>query len=620
MTAELLVHNIAAHWMQACVVAVAAWLGVTVLRLRDCGLLLKYWLAVLFLLLLAPWIQPWQPVVATPANGAPALAGMAGKIADGAGVPVAGSVIALPAERGSVDPWAWVLGLLAAGVLVRLAWLGLGLARLRGLARAAHRVAPPDSARGLPRFPTSAAFVQRPDVGMPCSFGLFRPTVVLPAVFDRLEPEFQRGIVCHELLHLERRDFVAAVVEEVVAAFLWFHPWVWLIRRRIRLHREQVVDAAVVRRTGDRRAYVRCLLALAGHPRALPLAAPMLRSTELRARTDALFEKEATMSERRSTALAIGMGAALGAAVWAAGATVPLRAAAPGSGASVLARTVAALVAEAQRDDSSFEAASVSESAPGRGMRFRAGPDGRLQIRGHHLRWLVARAHGVDFRRVLEGPDWSDGPRFDIEATLPGARPVDESSLQAMLRNLLADRFALRVRVEEREMPHYALVLANPGGELGDGIRPSTTDCDAWRAGLEREGPPTAPFPAGTHCSMRFTLRNGSMSMDLGARTMAELATVLQAPAAGVVKDETGLAGRFDIGLEFLEFGRFFPDSSEAGRAVADAVAALASRSGLAEGLSVFEAVEQQLGLRLESRQGPVRMIVVEHAERPSPN
>ena len=611
MTAELLAHNIAAHWMQACVVAVAAWLGVTVLGLRDCGLLLKYWLAVLFLLLLAPWIQPWQPVVATSAHGAPALAGMEGEITGGAGVSVAGSVVADPADRWSVDPWAWVLGLLAAGVLVRLAWLGLGLARLRGLGRAAHRVAPPESARGFPGFPMSAAFVQRPDVGMPCSFGLFRPTVVLPAAFDRLEPEFQRGIVCHELLHLERRDFAAAVVEEVVAAFLWFHPWVWLIRRRIRLHREQVVDAAVVRRTGDRRAYVRCLLALAGHPRALPLAAPMLRSTELRARTDALFEKETTMSERRSTALAIGMCAALGAAVWTAGATVPLRAAAPGSGASVLARTVAALVAEAQGGDSSFEEASVSESAPGQGMRFRAGPDGRLQIRGHHLRWLVAKAHGVDFRRVLEGPDWSDGPRYDIEATLPGAQPVDESRLQAMLRNLLADRFALRARIEERETPHYALVLANPGGGLGDGIRPSTTDCDAWRARMEREGPPTAWVPTGPHCRLHFSLGSSRlMKLDLGARTMAELATVLQLEAGRLVQDETGLTGRFDIGLEF-----FTADSSTF-RLSRDSPPPPVP----ADGPSVFEALEQQLGLRLESRRGPVRMIVVEHAERPSPN
>ena len=328
MTAELLAQNVVAHWMQAAGVAGAAWLGVSVLRLREPGFLLKYWQAVLLVLLLAPWVQPWQPAAATPAPGL-SLLEPERESAGVAGASAAESVVALPAERWSIDPWTWVLGLLAAVAVFRLARLGLGLVQLGRLARSADRVAPPAPARELlARFPTPAAFIQPPDVRMPCSFGLFRPTVVLPAAFDRLEPAFQRGVVCHELLHLERRDFAAAVAEEMAAALLWFHPWAWLIRRRIRLHREQVVDAAVVRRTGDRRAYVRCLIALAGHPRALPLAAPMLRPTELRARADALFEQDGTMSKRASAALAVGLGAALTAAVWTAAATVPLSAAA----------------------------------------------------------------------------------------------------------------------------------------------------------------------------------------------------------------------------------------------------------------------------------------------------
>ena len=329
MTAELLAQNVVAHWMQAAGVAGAAWLGVAVLRLREPGFLLRYWQAVLLVLLLAPWVQPWQPASAIPAYGLP-LVEPVRESAGVAGASIAESVVALPADRWSVDPWTWVLGFLAAVAVFRLARLGLGLVRLGRLARSADRVAPSAPARELlARFRTSAAFIRHPDVRMPCSFGLFRPTVVLPAAFDRLEPAFQRGIVCHELLHLERRDFAAAVAEEAAAALLWFHPWAWLIRGRIRLHREQVVDAAVVRRTGDRRAYVRCLVALAGHPRALPLAAPMLRPTELRARADALFEKDETMSGRVAVALAIGLGAALGAAVWTAAATVPLSAAAP---------------------------------------------------------------------------------------------------------------------------------------------------------------------------------------------------------------------------------------------------------------------------------------------------
>ena len=329
MTAELLAHNVAAHWIQAGAVAGAAWLGVAVVRLRGSDFLLRYWQAVILLLLLTPWVQPRHPVAKAPAGELPPPANLESSLAGVADISVAGSIIALPAERWSVDPWTWILGIAAAGVAVRLAWVGLGLVRLGRLARSAHRVTPPEPAREfLTQFGLSAAFVQPPDVRMPCSFGLLRPTVVLPAAFDRLEPGYRRAIVCHELLHLERRDFVGTLVEEVVSAVLWFHPWVWLIRQRIRLHREQAVDAAVVRCTGDRRAYVRCLVALAGHPRALGLAAPMLRSSELRARADALFEKEGTMSKRRSAMLAMGLCAVLGMTMWAAAATVPLGAAA----------------------------------------------------------------------------------------------------------------------------------------------------------------------------------------------------------------------------------------------------------------------------------------------------
>ena len=331
MTADLLAHNVVAHWLQAGALAGVAGLGVAVLRLRRPGFLLRYWQAVLLLLLVAPWIQPWQPVAAAPAADLTPISGMVQAVDGGDRVSVAGRVIALPAARWRVDPWTWVLGLLAAGVIVRVGWIGLGLLRLARLVRAADRIAPPAVARDLlARFRVSAAFVQHPEVRMPCSFGLLRPTVMLPAAFDRLEPAFQRAIICHELLHVERRDFARVVVEDVAAALLWFHPWVWLLRRRIRLHREQVVDAEVVRRTDDRRAYVRCLVEVAGHPLTLRLASPMLRSTELRTRTDALFEEEGTMSTRRSAVVATGLCVALGATVWMAAATVPLGAAAPG--------------------------------------------------------------------------------------------------------------------------------------------------------------------------------------------------------------------------------------------------------------------------------------------------
>ena len=169
-----------------------------------------------------------------------------------------------------------------------------------------------------------------------------------------------------------------------------------------------------------------------------------------------------------------------------------------------------------ERDPSAFEATSVRESAPRQGMSFSVRPGGYLEIRGHSLRWLIARAHGLDSRRVLQGPDWSEGQRFDIDAVLPSAQPADQTRLQAALRNLLTDRFALRVQIEKRTIPHYALVRADPHGGLGGGIHPSTTDCDAWRARRERAGPSTREMVTGAHCGLRFRLRGRRlMELDL---------------------------------------------------------------------------------------------------------
>jgi TonB family protein len=123
----------------------------------------------------------------------------------------------------------------------------------------------------------------------------------LPADFDALAPEFQRAVICHELLHIKRRDIAVAFLEELAIAALWFHPWMWLLRARIRVAREQVVDSRVVAMLDNRDDYVRCLVDLSGHdlaPHFSQSGAGMLRPRELRARVDAIFQ-EVHMSRMR---------------------------------------------------------------------------------------------------------------------------------------------------------------------------------------------------------------------------------------------------------------------------------------------------------------------------------
>jgi TonB family protein len=137
----------------------------------------------------------------------------------------------------------------------------------------------------------------------PLTFGWRDPVILLPAGILELDPEAQRGIVCHELLHVRRRDWLWTLFEEAVRALLWFHPAVWMLLARIALSREQVVDREVVRRTGSRRAYLEALRAVASRSwQAAVPGLPFFHRGHLRERVIHLCQ-EVPMSRRRITTL-----------------------------------------------------------------------------------------------------------------------------------------------------------------------------------------------------------------------------------------------------------------------------------------------------------------------------
>jgi len=173
----------------------------------------------------------------------------------------------------------------------------------------------------------SARYVLQSGNRGPWAFGMFRPTIALPSAFEALAPEFQRAILCHELLHVKRRDIAVALGEELAVATLWFHPWIWLLRARIRAAREQVVDARAIEILGNRDEYVRCLVKISGHdlaPHFSQAGAGMLRARELRARIDAIFQ-EAHMSSRHIVAATVALLMAIGATTYVTGAALPMR-------------------------------------------------------------------------------------------------------------------------------------------------------------------------------------------------------------------------------------------------------------------------------------------------------
>jgi len=295
-------HNLLAWSLQIAVLVAAAALAAYVLRLRVPGARLLYWQAVLLALLALPLVRPWKHAV-TAADSVSAITIV--------------RTVHIPAHRGFPFEAA-VLGLLAAGTLLRGIWLTMGFWRLRQYRRQSRRLG---SREG-------ATLRLSELVSSPVTFGAFRPVVLLPAHFPELAREMQEAILCHESLHVRRHDWLFTVGEEIVRAVFWFHPAIWWLLAEIGLAREQEVDRQVVAATESREQYVDALLAIAGG-RMQPDLAPaslFLRRRQLKQRVVSIL-KEVRMSKTR---LVSSMAAALGvlaAACWLATATFPLAAA-----------------------------------------------------------------------------------------------------------------------------------------------------------------------------------------------------------------------------------------------------------------------------------------------------
>jgi uncharacterized protein (TIGR03435 family) len=239
-------------------------------------------------------------------------------------------------------------------------------------------------------------------------------------------------------------------------------------------------------------------------------------------------------------------------------------------------------------------------------------PNGRLVATNVSVRRLIVRAHGLDDSQLIGGPAWLDADRFDIDARVESVPPDGPEVLMAMLRTLLADRFRLRLHDETRELPAYLLVLARKDGRLGTGIRPTQADCsaapvvtgpDVLTSG--KNGWPPCGMSSGSPLTKVI---GGGVTISSAVRRsgieMKRLAAILQNDVARPVVDRTGLTGRFDVEYAYVlrrapnqtqpEFGSVAP--------------------------TIFVALEEQLGLKLESKRVEVPVLVVDSVERPTEN
>ena len=286
-----------AYCLQVILMVLAGTALPALFRLRAPRVLLVYWQGLLVACLMLPLLQPWRP---------PALASATG------GGSVSINFQGLPAGTADVHPWLYPLiaGVFLAGMLVRLAWLALGVRRLRAIRRAARAFDPlPDWACELEsRLGSSPAWYLSPGIESPATFGIRSPSILLPERFPTLSEAFQRAIAGHELLHVARRDWILNLVEELILTVFWFHLAVAWVVNRIRLSREQTVDAEAVRLISARKPYMGALLEIAsgGTGPALGAAPTFMKERQLAHRIE-LLVREVTMSKPRLYVSLIGI-------------------------------------------------------------------------------------------------------------------------------------------------------------------------------------------------------------------------------------------------------------------------------------------------------------------------
>jgi len=414
----------------------------------------------------------------------------------------------------------------------------------------------------------------------PGVFGVFRPVLLLPeGIANRLTPAQFRAILAHEFCHVRRRDHQAAAIHMVVEAVFWFHPLVWWIGARLVEERERACDEEVLRLGSEPEVYAAGILNVCRFCLESPLAcAPGVTGADLKQRIEAIMTRRTLHSltlARKLLLAVVGVGAIAGPIV----VGMFQQSRAQGQGAAPLR----------------FEVASIKRA---KGAGGRGGldilPGGGLRMDGATLKQLIAFAYDLRESQVSGGPRWIASDAYNILAKAERAAPADNPQttvapgttawdrVRQRTQVLLAERFQLVIRKDAKAAAGYELRLAKGGPK----VQPS----------------PDQGNPRTLRSRGRIDAQRGTMQM---------LAVVLSEFVGRPVVDRTGLTGTYDYKVEY---------TPEAGPTGAPSENAAGADSPDLAGPSVFAALQEQLGLKLEPARVGTETIVVVRAEKPSAN
>ena len=274
---------------------------------------------------------------------------------------------------------------------------------------------------------------------------------------------------------------------------------------------------------------------------------------------------------------------------------------------------VAVIAPRAQAPDTkppTFEVASVKPSMNGSQTRSEINLGGRYTATNMSPLALIRTAYRLQGFQLVGAPSWLGTQHFDIVAKADGdlfpSNLVSNTPrpLELALRGLLADRFQLLVHNETRQLPIYALVVARTDGRLGSNLVRSMIDCVAFIAAAR--GGASPPPPVGDQAPP-CSARSGLGRLSGNSIALAQLAGFLAPYVDRAVVDQTDLTGVFNFDLTWT------PDQPSPNTVRPDERAVVPPNA-----TSIFTAVQEQLGLKLEPTRGPVDVLVIDHVEKPS--
>ena len=441
----------------------------------------------------------------------------------------------------------------------------------------------------------------------PGVFGIFRPVLLLPeGITRRLAPAHLEAILAHELCHVRRRDNLAAALHMAVEAIFWFHPLVWWVGARLVEEREHACDEEVLRLGSQPEVYAESILKTCQFYLEPPLVCMSgISGSDLKKRVVRI------MTQRVAQKLSFGRKLLLAAAGMAAvaGPIVFGLMNAPQSRAQSPAATGTPAPA--------FEVVSIKPDRTGDGrVMININPSGRFVAENVTLKFLLQEAYGMKDSQISGAPGWIDSDHYDVEAkpedsTVEAQRKLSpeerHAQLMRMLQSMLADRFKLTLHHETKELPLYALMVAKNGPKLHESL-PSPGD-------PAPPGPLTPNGPQPRH-SIRMM---GRGDLSINSQDLDMFAEVLSRQMGRLVVNKTGLKGAYDFTLKWT------PDEGEGGMFGGpppgpDGKPRDVAPPADASGPSIFTALQEQLGLKLESQKGPVDTLVIDHLEKPSGN